>query len=345
VYLPKVESIGDYAFGEAPLADIYIGALTPPALGVEPFGFDVRIQVPAEALEAYKAAQDWQAYVGLLVGNDTDLTPAAQLAADLNAIKAECATVEGVRVRLAGGENFGAVVGLDRNLTVPAGVTLDVTADGAALLLGKEAEGTPLNVTLTVNGTILAGSNYVRFEDNEWEATINGSGTIRLVGAGNLLNVGANWNMEYQKLTLDGVTLVGSQENTDRAVVSVSKGGQLVMKSGTITGNGGFGVLVEEGGYWEHPYQDVGNNYPFEGGIFTMEGGTISGNNGGVNINRSDDVNFGGGTFIMNSPAVAGPNGSIWDNTSPDRANVYNDGGTVKGTAITDEENTEGALW
>lgn len=273
-------------------------------------------------------------------GNNPTLEDlAAKLAVDLNAIKAGSATVEGTTVKLTG---LG-FLGLDRNLTVPVGITLDVTADNAALGLGKGGYGTPHNVTLTVNGTVIAKAGHVRFEDNESAATINGSGTICLNGKGNLLSVAGNWNVDNQILTLDGVTLVGLEDN-DHALVRVGKGGELVMKSGAIMGNGDYGVIVEEGGTWTHPNPEITTTVQLGDGAFTMEGGTISGNSGGVCIKSGGGR---AGTFTMNSPAVAGTSGNISGNTrSGNVNNVYNDGGTVSGTANPNPTNiTSGVLW
>jgi hypothetical protein len=64
---------------------------------------------------------------------------AKQLAAEINAIKAGSAAVEGGTVRLTDEVN------LSTGLTVPAGVTLELTAEGAWLALQNGAE-------LTVDG-------------------------------------------------------------------------------------------------------------------------------------------------------------------------------------------------
>jgi hypothetical protein len=96
---------------------------------------------------------------------------ASRLAADLNKIGAGSAAVNGAIVTLA-----GRSVVITGDLTVPAGVTLDVTAEGAALALRDAA--------LTVNGTVNAGPERVRLDDNAGEGTINGSGTIPTEGQG-----------------------------------------------------------------------------------------------------------------------------------------------------------------
>jgi hypothetical protein len=106
-------------------------------------------------------------------------------------------------------------------LTVPAGVTLYVTAGGAALILGSQSVGnTP--VTLTVNGTVIVGPEYIFLEDCQGgEATINGSGTIRLHRKGRLLYVGGIWNVDgTRKIILDGVTLVGLEDNDEELGLS-----------------------------------------------------------------------------------------------------------------------------
>ncbi|MDR1637155.1 MAG: hypothetical protein LBR93_07440, partial [Treponema sp.] len=55
-------------------------------------------------------------------GNNADPAAAAKLAKELNAIKAGSAKASGGTVTLSGG------VGIKKALTVPAGVTLDLTA-------------------------------------------------------------------------------------------------------------------------------------------------------------------------------------------------------------------------
>jgi hypothetical protein len=109
---------------------------------------------------------------------------AAKLATDLNAIKAGSATVEGATVKLIGG------VDLTAGLTVPEGVTLDLSGEDARLILKNGA-------ALIVDGTVNArghgdqgkgwvdGGLYV----DDGVAIINGSGTIRLQSKGCLLNI------------------------------------------------------------------------------------------------------------------------------------------------------------
>jgi hypothetical protein len=228
------------------------------------------------------------------VGSETPLTPeqqAEQLAADLNAFEAGSATAAGATVKITPGKFVG--IG---ELIVPAGITLDVTADDAALGLGNQRSN---KVTLTVDGTVIAGSNGIGLEDCQDEAVINGSGTIRLKGRGHLLSVSSNWNVANVKITLDGVTLAGVPDNDD-SLVRVGAGGMFVMLSGAITGNsatngsgiGGGGVRVENGG------------------TFTMRGGKISGNSanssawaggGGVYVHTNSRFNMQGGEISGNS--------------------------------------------
>jgi hypothetical protein len=274
--------------------------------------------------------------------NDNNPTPeelAAKLTTDLDAILAGSATVEGATVKLTGTVGF---LGIPRDLTVPAGVTLDVTADGARLGLGEAGRGGLYDATLTVNGTVIAKAGRIGLEDNAKAATINGSGIIRLNSGGNLLSVEGNRNVANKKITLDGITLVGREDN-NQALVRVGKGSELVMKSGVITGNGDNGVIVQGGGTYTK--QD-GTTGTLGGGTFTMEGGTISGNTGG-GVYITCDETYGGGTFTMNSPAVAGTSGNIKGNTrSGNVNNVYNDGGTANGTANPNPNNTtNGLLW
>jgi hypothetical protein len=66
------------------------------------------------------------------------------LAADLNAIKAGSAAAKGATVKLTGG-----FVHLQSDLTVPAGVPLDVTADDGAWLALRNG------AALTVDGHVV----------------------------------------------------------------------------------------------------------------------------------------------------------------------------------------------
>lgn len=57
----KVTSIGQYAWQNINLT-LIIKATTPPTLGQEALGYPVAIYVPAESVEAYKAATNWSTY-------------------------------------------------------------------------------------------------------------------------------------------------------------------------------------------------------------------------------------------------------------------------------------------
>jgi hypothetical protein len=240
-------------------------------------------------------------------GAESDPAAAAQLADELNTIKAGLAKVNGATVTLTGG--FTPSV----DLTVPKGVTLDLTAHGAGILLRDTA--------LTVNGTVNTAFDYgtnssggswnapsIRLEDSATWATIKGSGTIYQKGKGRLLQVEGNQNVADRTLTLDGVTLVGVEDN-DQSLVVVRSGGDgrsgaFIMKSGKITGNtcsrnenwaGGGGVYIE-------------------GGRFTMESGTISGNVVKANRwSRGGGVCIQGGTFIMKGGWISGNTATVPD--------------------------------
>jgi hypothetical protein len=228
---------------------------------------------------------------------------AAQLAAEFNAIKAGIAEARGAKVTLTGGIFFqwwgDGVIGVNdkpfevpegvwisgknRRLIVPAGVTLDVTADGAALGLG--------DMTLTVNGTVNSRAGSVRFEDCGSWITINGNGIIYLKGTGSLFwTIQKNKNVDYQKLTIDGVTLVGVANN-DSSLIRIGDSGEFVLKSGRITGN----TTSSGGGV------DVNNN-----GTLTMTGGEISGNTaasngGGVKLGEGSNFTMSGGAIYGNT--------------------------------------------
>jgi hypothetical protein len=253
-------------------------------------------------------------------GGDDGGDPAAaeQLAADINKMSAGSATVNGATVTLRGR------LSLESPFTVPAGVTLDLTGDNAALELQDGA-------VLTVNGTVNAlghgdrGNGWVEggLRIGDGGTVIAGSGTIQLKGKGRLLNVSRYEDGPNKTLTLDGVTLAGVADNNG-PLVDVNNGGAFVMKSGKITANTntgnewtrGGGVRVEEGGAFTMQGGTISGNTAKgssggdgggvdveEGGTFTMQGGMISGNTatngGGVNM-------AGGGTFTMQGGAISG---------------------------------------
>ena len=241
---------------------------------------------------------------------------AVQLAADINAIQAGSAKASGGTVTILGG-----FVEIKNGLTIPVDVTLDVTAAGAALGLHDS--------TLTVNGTVNAGSNHIRLEDNASWGAINGSGTIYLKNKGRLLGVEGNQNVAARKLTLDGVTLVGLPDNND-AVVSIGRGGEFIMKSGVITGNS---------------RTDTGERGPFgmgggvlvngdAGSTFIMEGGTITGNSAvrmGGGVCNAGVFTMKGGVIFGNSADVGGGVANVDDN------NVFiMEGGRIQGSTDSD---------
>jgi hypothetical protein len=209
---------------------------------------------------------------------------AEQLAADLGGESK--VTVDGDTVRLTG------EVYLKTGLTVPAGVTLDLTADGAKFELQNGAE-------LTVDGTVNTsghgdrGKGWVEggLRIGDGTAVISGSGTINLKSKGCLLNIG-----NRRHLTLDGVTLVGIEDN-DRSLVQVGEGGEFVLKGGAITGN----TAKDNGGVevWK--------------GTFIMEGGeisdnTVTGNSGGVFIDGHATFTKTGGTIYGDTDTTNTPN-------------------------------------
>jgi hypothetical protein len=244
------------------------------------------------------------------VGDPTTL--AKKLAADLGAVKERGSiTIDGSTVRLKG------EVYLKTRLTVPAGVTLDLTAPGVKFELQNGAK-------LTVDGTVIAsghgdhGKGWIEggLRIGDGTTVINGSGTIRLQSKGCLLAI-----HEKRRLTLDGVTLVGIADN-DNSLVQVGGGAELVMKSSKITGNtiavkkSGGGVSVHNGTFAmsgnasiseNTTVSDGGGVYFDGGGTFTMtdnaavSGNTAVTNSGGVAV-------FDGVTFIMSGSAMVSGN-------------------------------------
>jgi hypothetical protein len=243
---------------------------------------------------------------------------ADQLAAEINALKEGIATVNGATVTLTAGLT-------PSSLTVPAGVTLDVTAHGAGIMLR--------DATLTVNGTVntaldfgtsSSGNNWeapsIRLEDRASWAAIDGSGTINQKGKGSLLNVSGN-----RTLTLDGVTLAGVADN-NAPLVQVNGGGDFVMKSGAITGNTNIGENAHGGGV------KVNN-----GGVFTMEGGTVSGNttNGG-----DENSSTGAGVRVENGGEFTLKDGTISGNTAKSVTGFAGGAGVNTGGIFTMEGGT-----
>jgi len=242
---------------------------------------------------------------------------------------------------------------VEKDFVVPEDVTLDLTGGGGLWLID--------GVTLTVNGTVNAPSKKIGIDNQSGgSATINGSGTIYLKSKGNLLNIWGGG--KGQKLTLDGVTLVGVKDNNS-PLIDVNNGGELFMKSGVITGN-----------------TFIGKDWPSGGGVkvymatFTMKGGEISGNatkggrgnsGGGVSIGEgsvftmsngtitSNSVNgFGGGvdvgdgsTFTMQGGTISGNtggrNGGVW---VQNRSAFIIEGGTIYGKADSLSAGTDTSL-
>jgi hypothetical protein len=241
---------------------------------------------------------------GATVDGEPSVAAAAQLAVDINAAKVGSAEAEGSTVRLTSGFDLttGLIVPAGVTLFVSEGVTLDLTADSATLTIGN-------NAVLTVNGTVNALGHDVEGSLRvNGMATINGIGTVYLKSKGELFYIGKD-----KKLTLDGVTLVGLEDNND-SLVLVDEGGELVMKGGAITANtrigedwsGGGGVQVAKSGIFTMQGGTISDNtvkgkWNYGGGVyvegaFTMNGGQISGN--GANGGDIEGSGNGGGVYI-----------------------------------------------
>ena len=223
-------------------------------------------------------------------GDTEDPAAAEKLAAEINAIEAESAGVDGAKVTLI------RELRLTTSLTVPAGVTLDLTKE--ALQLGD-------NVAFTVNGAVDAKAEGIKVDSVAANpVVINGNGTIRLRSKGHLLGIGKG-----KKLTLDGVTLVGFADNSE-SLVQVGEGGEFVLKSGAITDN------AWQGGEWA----DGGGVLLFMGGTFTLEGGTVQGgtysgsfakntatNGAALSLSSEDTVKWGtGGEYTKGGATQTG---------------------------------------
>jgi hypothetical protein len=233
-----------------------------------------------------------------------DATAAEKLAADLNVAK------PGSTVTLTDQAE------IETALTVPEGVTLDLTAEGAVLELRDGA-------VLTVNGTVNAKAEGIKIDSAAANpAAINGNGTIYLKSKGRLLNIGGD-----KGLTLDGVTLVGLPDN-DKSVVDTRNGGVFVLKGGVITGNSRTDPGSSGGA-------GMGGGVRVEGsGTFTMEDGMITGNSA---IRRGGGV-LNGGTFTMKGGVIFGNSADIGGGVSNvDDSNVFiMEGGRIQGNTDSD---------
>ena len=255
------------------------------------------------------------AFIAFAVGSASAADPkgAAQLAKDINAIKAGSAKASGSTVALSKG------IRLETALTVPADVTLDLTKE--TLQLGSGA-------TLTVDGTVNAKAEGINIDSAAASPTaINGSGTIQLKSKGRLFGI---W--EGKKLILDGVTLVGLPDN-DKSVVEIGNGGEFILKSGAITGNTRVSNEWSNGGgvgVWEY-------------GLFTMQGGTISGNRaqggkggggGGVAVYMGT-FTMSGGTISGNTAAGGTDGSSNGGGVKVESGEFIMSGGTISGNTVT----------
>ena len=275
---------------------------------------------------------------------------ARQLAANLNAMNQGSARANGDTVTLINWIGLGRD-NKNKNITVPAGVTLDMTAytgdkgPNAQIALSSGA-------TLTVNGTVNTRAWGIGVEGDASAATINGSGTINLLSKGELLYGIDNG----RKLTLDGVKLVGLADNS-HSLVQVNEGGEFVMQNGAITGNTRTGgERAESGGIrvWKGTFimsggeissniaqgskQGRGGGVYVDGGKFIMSGGEISGNSaiGEGGEGRAGGVYVSEGTFTMSDGAISGNTAKGGDGTMGGgvwtwRVTFTMTGGTISG--------------
>ncbi|MDR0910320.1 MAG: hypothetical protein LBM77_11215 [Spirochaetaceae bacterium] len=271
------------------------------------------------------------------------------------------ATVEGNTVLLSGNAELSRplTVFADVTLVVPAGITLDLTAEGESLFLRNGA-------TLTVNGTVNAKAESIKIESAAVSpASINGSGTINLTSKGHLLNIWSGDGIK-RKLTLDGVTFVGLVDNSE-VLVFVNEGSEFVMKSGAITGNtntrsGGGGVSVWQGMFTMEGGEIRENNAEFGGGgvsmgglsTFTMSGGAIWGNSSLSSADGGGGAFFGSTdcTFIMKGGVIYGNTsarvcGGVMFGGSSDRNNgtFIMEGGRIQGSTASDGYTANTDIW
>jgi hypothetical protein len=219
---------------------------------------------------------------------------------------------------------------------------------------------------LTVNGTVNAtghgdhGKGWVEGSIRahyDGAAVIAGTGVINLKDKGRLLNSGGD---KSRRLTRDGVTLAGFPDN-DSSLVGVNENGELILKSGAITGNtrvgndwaGGGGVEVYRGTFTMEGGEISGNGAQGTRGaggggvnigeeaVFTMRGGEISGNSasggtrgegGGVRIDKESVFTMSGGTISSNS--ASGDRDGHGGGVYIDKESVFTmSGGTISGNS------------
>jgi hypothetical protein len=258
--------------------------------------------------------QETQPANGAAAGAGASAGTAADLVRALGGVSK--ARANGDTVTLTGDVTLTGNVWIEKNLTISAGITLDLTADGVRLFLKDGA-------SLTVNGTVNARGHGNGVDGglciDNGAATINGSGTINLSGKGRLLNIWGG-DGKIRKLTLDGATLAGVKDN-NASLVEVSEGGELVLKSGAITGN------TRIGSDW-----DSGGGVKIWDGTFIMEGGTITGNivQGGNGV-RGGGVAVGGagGSFIMKGGTISGNTSNGGERGARGGGVAVGDGGSI----------------
>jgi hypothetical protein len=209
---------------------------------------------------------------------------------------------------------------------------------------------------LTVNGTVNAtghgdhGKGWVEgsLRIGDGAAVINGSRTLYLKSKGRLLNIGGDRDCRRQ-ITLDGVTLVGLQDNSE-SLVEVNNGGELVLKSGEISGNtrvsdkpaDGGGISVHKGAFTMSGGEISGNNRSgviiHTKSIFTMSGGMIYGN--------TSPKDGGGGVAILEDSFFTMTDGAIFGNSVVDTrgggVNLYNATFTMFGGRIQGNTDSDG---
>jgi hypothetical protein len=266
--------------------------------------------------------------LGLIaVGTALWAAPADTLANDLNAIVPASAAVKGATVALS------KKVALAGALTVPEGVTLDITKGQLELKNGA---------ALTVNGLILANGSVEVDGITDYSISvtgasvaINGKGIIRSAGEGNLLRIISGRKLTLTDVKLDGLSSsknanwpswvsVDSKDNSVPLVwvggknASLVMAGEAIIAGNTCTWRGGVaesggGVLVIDSGYFEM------------GGNSAVAGNTQLNNRygGGVHVSGSQDQSTPPAIFVMKG------NAAVWGNSCLPMDNASSRGGGV----------------
>ena len=242
----------------------------------------------------------------------------------------------------------GTLTGVDYDhlkavITVPSGVTANITLDGAvidvsatanACAFAVDANGTA-NITLSGTNTLTSGKNRAGLEAPEHATvTIGGSDadSLTATGGGGIGGAGIGGGREASggtiKITGGTVTANGGRSSAGVGGVGSGSGGSIEITGGTVVANGGVGSGSGSGGG-----SGVGGGNGGNGGAIKITGGTViaTGSDSGSGIGGgcgggSGDITIGGNAHVT---AVGGNGGSDTVATSDSNGTI-----TIGGNAV-----------